>query len=425
MMGKLEAKIADAVATLKNDIVNFISKTVQMPSLPGSEKEVQAVISQKMESLGLDVDTFAVRPEELKVHPAFSDDGFPFDNRVNVIGKWKGATDPGKTTRSLILNGHVDVVSPGDESLWADPPWSGRVADGKIYGRGSTDMKAGIAAAIFAIEAIKKLGIKLAGDVLVESVVGEETGGCGTLAGILKGYRADAAIIIEPTALKICPVQSGALSFRLHVKGRAIHGCMKNKGVSAIANFYHLFRAIESFEQRRHRQYQNPLYPDPLNIAPISIGVLKSGEWHSTVPDRLVAEGRYGIFPDESVESAKEQFTKMIRLTAEQDDWLQSHPPVVEWFEGQFESGQTSLDDPVIGVLSDCHQYITGEKPKIEGVTYGSDLRLFTNHGNIPAVLYGPGDVVDAHTVDECIAVDEVIRATSVLALTLVAWCGR
>ena len=97
-MGKLEAKIADAVATLKNDIVNFISKTVQMPSLPGSEKEVQAVISQKMASLGLDVDTFAVRPEELKVHPAFSDDGFPFDNRVNVIGKWKG--DPVYITRS-------------------------------------------------------------------------------------------------------------------------------------------------------------------------------------------------------------------------------------------------------------------------------------------------------------------------------------
>ena len=424
-MGKLNAEIADAVAALKSDIVNFISNAVQIPSLPGSEKDVQTVIAHKLASLDLDVDTFAVKPEDLEKHPAFSDDGFPFDNRINVIGKWKGAAAPGKLGRSLILNGHVDVVSPGDENLWTDSPWSGKVADGKIYGRGSTDMKAGIAAAIFAIEALKKLRIELAGDIVIESVVGEETGGCGTLAGILKGYRADAAIIIEPTALKICPVQSGALSFRLHVKGRAMHGCMKNKGVSAIAKFYHLFKSIEVFEQRRHQHYRNPLYPDPMNVAPISIGVLKSGEWHSTVPDQLVAEGRYGIFPDESVEHAKEQFATMIRLAAEQDDWMRDHPPHVEWFEGQFESGQTSLDDPIIHVLSECHQLIAGEKPKIEGVTYGSDLRLFTNHGHIPAVLYGPGDVIDAHTVDECIVIEEVMRATNILALTIVAWCGR
>jgi acetylornithine deacetylase len=423
-MGDLEAEIALAVAGLTDDIVEFISETVQMPSLPGAEKEVQAVISQKLATLGLDVDRFAVKPEELQTHPAFSDDGFPFGNRINVVGKWKGTAGLGDTARSLILNGHVDVVSPGDETLWADSPWSGKVANGKIYGRGSTDMKAGLAAAIFAVAALKEMGIKLAGDVLVESVVGEETGGCGTLAGILKGYQADAAIIIEPTALKICPVQSGALSFRLHVKGHAVHGCMKNQGVSAISNFCHLFQAIESFERGRHRQYQNPLYPDPMNIAPISIGVIRGGEWHSTVPDRVVAEGRYGIFPDESVDNAKERFASMIQSAADQDDWLRSHPPVVEWFEGQFESGKTPLDNPIIGVLSNCHRYVTGEKPKIEGVTYGSDLRLFTNHASIPAVLYGPGDVIDAHTVDESIVIDEVIRATTVLALTLLAWCG-
>ena len=422
-MESLETKITDTVATLKNDMLNFISQLVQLPSLPGTEQEVQGVISRKLKSLGLEVDKFAVRLEELQVHPAFSDDGFPFDNRINVIGKWKGTAGSGKSARSLILNGHVDVVSPGDESLWANSPWSGRIADGKIYGRGSTDMKAGMAAVIFAIEALKKMGIRLAGDVLVESVVGEETGGCGTLASILKGYKADAAIIVEPTALKVCPVQSGALSFRLRVQGRAVHGCMKNKGVSAIANFFHLFQAIESFEQRRHRQYHNPLYPDPMNIAPISIGVLKSGEWHSTVPDQLVAEGRYGIFPDESVKGAKEKFTTMIRAAAEQDEWLRDHPPVVEWFEGQFESGQTSLDEPIIGVLSKCHQSVTGKIPELEGVTYGSDLRLFTNHGKIPAVLYGPGDVIDAHTVDEFIVIDEVIQATTVIALTLATWC--
>ena len=423
-MNSLDSKIAQAVAALEPDLVAFISSIVKIPSLPGNERAVQEAVARKLESLGLAVDMFAVKREELAQHPAFTDDGFSFKDRVNVIARWRGAGSAGQRPRSLILNGHVDVVSPGDESLWADSPWSGRVAEGTIYGRGTTDMKAGLAAAIFAIQALKNLGIEPAGDVLLESVVGEETGGCGTLAGILKGYRADAAVIVEPTDMKICPVQSGALSFRLLVSGRAVHACMKNRGVSAVEKFYHLFQAMETFEKERHRHFNNPLYHDPQNVAPISIGVIKSGEWHSTVPDRLMAEGRFGIFPDESVVSAKEEFVGMIRDAASEDAWLREHPPEVEWFEGQFESGATALDDPILGVLSECHKTIVGQSPAIEGVTYGSDLRLFTNHADIPAVLYGPGDVIDAHTVDERIAIADVIQATTILALTVVNWCG-
>ena len=138
---------------------------------------------------------------------------------MNVLGHWKNEGNG----KSLILNGHVDVVPTGLESSWTESPWSGLVKDGKIYGRGSCDMKAGLASGIFAIQILQDLGFKPNGNIMVQSVVGEESGGCGTLANIIKGYSADAAVILEPTSLKICPIQSGALTFRLTIPGRATH----------------------------------------------------------------------------------------------------------------------------------------------------------------------------------------------------------
>jgi acetylornithine deacetylase len=363
-----------------------------------------------------------VTPAALQNHPAFCDDGFPYDNRSNVIGILEGHNR--HKAPSLILNGHTDVVSPGDESLWSDSPWSGKVDRGRIYGRGACDMKSGLAAGIFALEAIRRSDVALDGDLMIQCVAGEETGGCGTLAAIVEGYVADAAVIVEPTCLTICPVQSGALSFRLTIKGKSVHACMKNKGVNAIEKFVPLFQAVEAFNTERHRQYQNPLYPDSANVAPTCINVVNSGDWPSTVPDRLVADGRFGVFPDESVGVAKGRFENMLALAVGKDPWLKQHPPELEWREGQFEPGSTRLDAPIIKTIAACHATVAGAEPGVEGVTYGSDLRLFTNHAHIPAFLYGPGNVLDAHTVDESVSIAEIVQATKILALTICAWCG-
>lgn len=161
-----------------------------------------------------------------------------------------------------------------------------------------------------------------------------------------------------------------------------------------------------------------------MNIAPINFGTINGGSWHSTVPDELLVKGRYGIFPGESIEDGKRVLEQTVKLAAAKDDWLKSNPPIVEWFSGQFEPGRTDMNEPIIKTLSNCHMIVLGEEPKLEGVTYGSDLRLFTNYANIPTVLYGPGNVVNAHSVDEFISLDEVITATKILALTIYKWCG-
>jgi len=425
-MADLVRSISDQVNASSDQLIAFLQKLVQFPSLPGFEQKAQYCVAEKLEALGLATEIVPSEFEELKNHPAFCDDGVPFRERLNVVGRWSGKSDKKKasTARSLILNGHMDVVPTGAESLWTGSPWSGTIRDGKLYGRGSCDMKAGVTANIFAVQTLQALGFRPVGDVLIESVIGEESGGVGTLATIVRGFKADAAVITEPTQLRLCPVQSGALSFRLRVSGRAIHACMKPYGVSAIEKFYVLLAAVQELEHRRHLEYTNPLYENPQNIAPINFGTIRGGDWPSTVPDQLVVEGRFGVLPGESTDAARGAMAKSVREAASSDAWLREHPPELLWFEGQFESGQTPVDAPIVKAVSECHAATLGKPPEIHGVTYGSDLRLFTNHGNIPAVLYGPGNVIHAHTVDEFVEIEEVLVATKVLALMISKWCG-
>jgi acetylornithine deacetylase len=219
-------------------------------------------------------------------------------------------------------------------------------------------------------------------------------------------------------------VQSGALTFRLTVPGRSIHAAMKAYGVSAIEKFALLLNAINKLDVERHANFQHPLFEDPHNIAPINIGTVRGGEWHSTVPEEVVAEGRMGVFPGEKNETARQMFEAAIQAAAKSDAWLSQNPPRVEWFEGQFASGETPLDHPLIQQLTATHEHVTGSAPTLRGVTYGSDMRLFTNHAKIAATHYGPGDVGMAHAVNEFVPLEEVVTATKVVANMVAQWCG-
>lgn len=415
-------QLSTAVQNAQEDLIAFLQKMVQSASLPNHEHEVQNLVADKMKAMGLEIEIVPSHFDDLRSHPAFGDDGFSPTDRINVIGRWRG-TQEGEG-RSLILNGHVDVVPPGDLALWNDSPWSGVIRDGRLYGRGSCDMKAGLCAGIFAVDVLKRLGYQPARDIWIESVIGEESGGIGTLTTIVKGYTADAAILLEPTRLEICPVQSGALTFRLTVAGRSIHAAMKQYGVSAIEKFALILHAINQLDAERHQAFQHALYENPLNIAPINIGTVRGGDWHSTVPEEVVAEGRMGVFPGEANEEARRALVEAIECAAAADPWLKESPPRVEWFEGQFESGETPLDHPLLQQLGAAHEQVMGAKPAMRGVPYGSDMRLFTNHAKIAATHYGPGDVGMAHAANEFVPLDEVLTVTKVIARMITQWCG-
>jgi acetylornithine deacetylase len=161
-----------------------------------------------------------------------------------------------------------------------------------------------------------------------------------------------------------------------------------------------------------------------MHVAPISVGTGHAGDWPSTVPERLVAEGRFGVLPGETNDAARKAFEHAVASATEADPWLREHPPVLEWFEGQFESGATPLNAPILDALANTHAAVCGAHPVVAGVPYGSDLRLFTNHAAMPAVLYGPGDVRLAHAADENVPLDEVITAAKVVAHLVADWCG-
>lgn len=414
------AGIEAAVDALIPDLIAFTQALIRIPSLPGGEQTAQRAIAARYESLALTTEIVPTLREDVEHHPAFCDDAIPFVDRLNVVARWPGRGQG----RSLILNGHMDVVPPGDLAKWRQDPWGAHIDGDRLYGRGSCDMKAGLAAAVFAVQALQSLGVRPGGDVLLQSVIGEESGGVGTLTTIVRGYRADACVIMEPMDLRICPVHSGALTFRLTVHGRGAHASMKSSGVSAIEEFAPLLEALERLNTERHLRFQHPLFDDAENVAPISVGTLRAGDWPSSVPDLLVAEGRVGTFPGEALDDARTWFMTAIHEAARRSPWLALHPPAVEWFEGQFESGSTATDSPIVQMVAACHETVTGAPTSLFGIPSGTDLRLFTRHAGIPTLMYGPGSVAQAHGADEFVSIREVITCTKVLARTIVEWCG-
>ena len=420
-MNNYSSIINSTVNDMREEIILFIQNLVQSPSLANDENDVQKIILNKLESLQLKSEIIPVNFDSIKDHPAFSDDGFSPDSRINVIGNW----NKNMKGKSLILNGHVDVVPTGSKTLWEDSPWSGKIKDDRIYGRGSCDMKAGLASGILAVQVLKTIGFEPNGNVMIQSVVGEESGGCGTLTNIVKGYRGDAAVILEPTSLKLCPIQSGALTFRLTIPGQATHAAMRWDGISAIEKFNIINQSIIELEKERHSLFSVEYYESPERVAPINIGTIKGGEWHSTVPDSVIVEGRLGVFPGEPVSDARTAFSNHIIKVSNSDPWLKNNPPIIEWFEGQFESGQTDINHSIINHLKEAYNNVNNSIPIIEGVTYGSDLRLFTNHADIPALLFGPGDVRLAHSANEYVEIEEVLTCIKIISNLIINWCGE
>jgi acetylornithine deacetylase len=317
-----------------------------------------------------------------------------------------------------VLNGHVDVVPAGDLDLWTVPPWEATVRDGRVYGRGSVDMKGGLCCALAALRAVRDAGARLEGLVLLQSVIGEEDGGLGTLATIERGHTGDAAIVLEPTELMVAPAQAGAMNFRLTVPGRAAHGALGTEGVSPLDRFLPLYAAMREFEAERNRDVADPLFADYDVPFALCIGTLRSGIWASTVAESLTCEGRLGVAVGEEPAAVRRAFAAVIDDTARADPWLRDHAPVLEWWGGQFDPAAIPVDHPIVTTLAAAHHEASGRAAVVRGMPYGADMRLLVNQGRTPTVLYGPGDVRRAHAPDEFVPIADLEAATRTLVLT-------
>ncbi len=286
--------------------------------------------------------------------------------------------------RSLILNSHIDVVPEGDLTNWDDDPFSGIIRNDKLFGRGSSDMKGGTAALLLALEAIRANGIQLKGDVIFESVIEEESGGAGTLATLIRGYKADAAIIPEPTNLKFFPKQQGSMWFRITIQGKAAHGGTRYEGTSAIEKAMLVLEQLRKLEEERNKKITDPLYKNIKIPIPINIGKINSGDWPSSVPDLAVIEGRMGVAPNERMEDAEKEMEKALKELSETDSWFALHPPQIEWFGGRWLPGNLEVEHPLIRVVSSCYESVMNEKAVIEASPWGTDGGYYRRLGKFP-----------------------------------------
>jgi acetylornithine deacetylase len=415
-MDDLERRVVEAVDV--DGLVDTLCELIAIESTGGRETPAQEYVAARMRELGMEVDAWELDLDALGRDPAFCAEA-ERDRALGVVGR----TGAGRG-RTLVLNGHVDVVPAGDLDRWSAPPWQGTVRDGRVYGRGAADMKGGLCCALFAVRALRGAGVRPLGSLLVQSVVGEEDGGLGTLAAVRRGHTGDAAIVLEPTRLAVAPAQAGAFNFRVTVPGLSAHGALRGEGVCPIEKFIPLYGALRELERRRNARPRHPLFADQELPYALCVGTVRAGIWASTVAETLVFEGRLGIAVDEDPDAARQELADALAEVARADPWLRDHPPALEWWGGQFAPAAIPADHPIVTVLSDsCHD-ATGERPPVRGMPYGADMRLLVNEGGTPTVLFGPGDVRRAHAPDEFVPIDELAAATRTLVLTILRFCG-
>ena len=419
-----EAAIVAAAHALRDESVAMLSALVKHPSLLGHEKSAQTFMADAFAQLGLQVDEFQIDEETLKDHPGYSPSIVSYDGRTNVVGIHR-PTGPLKGN-SLIFNGHIDVVPTGAEVLWNGSPFSGRVEGDRVYGRGASDMKAGIVAYTMAYKALKSVGLEPASPVYFQSVIEEECTGNGALACLVAGYRADAAVIPEPISENgIMTCQMGVLWLAIEVLGKPVHASVAQTGVGAIDFTTYLFGELKKLEDKwnapnaRYRSYAHHDHPVNFNL-----GKINGGEWASSVPSACRADVRIGFYPDMKVAKVKAEVEAVLAAAYE------AHPAHAALsykiiYEGFQADGCHVPDDaPIVVAIAKAHLDIVGAQATTTSFTGTTDAKFFNLYGETPAICYGPSGGANIHGIDEWASIDSLMQTVVVLAVFMARWCG-
>lgn len=422
---KIAGKVLRIIEDEYKDLVNTLRELVQIPSVTGEEKEAQSYVAGQLRNIGLKVDIFEPEVEELKKYPYFfetlSYKKYGYKGRPNVVGLLKGE-ESGKT---LILNGHIDVVPPGPPSDWDRDPWSGVIVENRLYGRGAGDMKGGIAAMLHVIKAILNAEVPLRGNILVETTIEEEDGGIGgALATILRGYKGDAVIIPEPSGTQNIVIGSGGvLYFKVKVRGRPAHAFEAHIGVNAIEKLWIIYEALKVLNEHRQKTISYDLFEKCQphlkgHVTTLNIGVIHAGDWPSTVPGWGELLCRIGWPPGESIEDIQKQIIKTIEDTIKKDKWLEENPPEIEWLGWKANPSQLSVDDPFVNLFYKITREVVGREVKFCGIPAGMDMRFYIEHG-MPAISYGP-DAFNIHSPNECVDLNSLLIVSKVIAKVII-----
>lgn len=407
-------KIKEAVEKNFGESLEFLKETIKFPSVSGEgEEAVQLFIRDKFKSLG-DVQLVPL-PADIKEDPeyTFGEKELDYSKRQNLVLHYPSSGGG----RSLIVNSHSDVV-PAEQ--WADA-FVPVEKDGVIYGRGACDAKGQVAVIYLALLALKELGVKLKGRLIAEVVIEEEVGGNGSLGLIRQGYKADGAIVLEASQLKIFPANRGAVWFKLDVEGKSVHMGRITEGVSAIEKMCFLVRRMKEYEKRLIEESKGvPLFEKFKQPVQVNFGTIKGGSWPSMVCGEVTLEGGVGFLPNKDIAMVKDELKSVIEDCG--DEWISSHYKL-SFPKLHNDAYAISAEHPLVDAMKKA-EADSGISPEIEGFIASCDARLLNKVGKMPVVVFGPGNLENAHSDSEKIETEQIKKAAEILVRTIINWCG-
>ncbi|GAB3564539.1 ArgE/DapE family deacylase [Spelaeicoccus albus] len=398
----------------------FTQRLVREPSVRGEETSIQELMAEEFTERGFDTDSWTINVDDISAHPGFGPVTVSYDNAVNVVGTYRPDSEDG---RSLILNGHVDVVPTGPEQTWARSPWEPAISDGWMYGRGAGDMKAGLAANLFAYDAVRAAGLAPTGRICFQSVVEEECTGNGALAAFLRGYEADAVLIPEPEENMLVRANVGVIWFKVRVEGRPSHPREMTAGFNAIDAAYAAMGELRSLEERWNAERGNhPGFEDldhPINF---NIGGIAGGDWPSSVPAWCEFDARASFYPGTSADDAWAEIEKCLRDSTS-NPGLGGATPTAERTGFYAEGYRLDEGSEAESTLSAAHETVFGSGLESFTTPGYLDARVFTLYADTPTLVYGPR-TENIHAFDERVHLESTRQITKSIALFIADWCG-
>lgn len=400
--------------------VASLQEFVRIPSARGHELAAQQWMACRMESLGLDVEMIECDPEALARYPTWSPTDWSYENRPNVASRWSGIGGG----RSLILNAHVDTTSPEPVELWSRDPWGGEIDGNRLYARGAQDDKAGCCEMLFVVQALQDAGLRLKGDLILETTIDEECSGNGSLALVAAGYEADGVLMLDGTGLgRAIVAHPGHVAFRITIHGKPVPYISATHGVNAIEKASVVIRALRELEAKKNASLP-PRWADTEHPIHFNVYGITGGEWVGTVAARCVLDATLGFMPPESVADARAEIEATVAAAAAEDEWLRDHPPQVTFQGLALEPLDMGDDNAVVAHLAEAHQVTTGLPLGPVAITGFCDLHQHSLRRPTPGCLFGPGSGGGAHSVDEFFDLNDLAPVTKTAIAFVLDWCG-
>ncbi len=416
------AELNEAVETNWSQQVKWLQALTSFPSQRGREAPCQDWIAAAFRDRGWAVDRYSLADVSMEHLPGFSPVvDTNYEDAIQVVGAIRAPNPAGK---SLILQGHVDVVPTGPAEMWTDPAYASVVRDGRLFARGACDMKAGVCAMVFALDALRSAGFLPGSDVYVQAVTEEESTGNGGLSTLARGYRADACLIPEPTDEEMMRGAVGVMWFRLSVRGRPAHVAESEQGTNAILSTYHLVQALKTYTwQLNERVKQHPWFSKLASPLKFNPGKIVGGDWASSTPAWCDLDCRIAVLPGLSLEEFRQEIIAVIAEATASDPFLASNPPQITWNGFQAEHYVLEPGTEFEATIRSAHEAITG-RPLGEMLFTGvTDCRSYGRYFGIPALCYGPKGS-NMHGFDEYVDLDSMKKITTVIADFVQRWCG-